>query len=546
MANRISRRRALQCAGAFGLAFVPDLSSLLTDAPAARVQRTRSRRAVELPQPHVLKSKHEQLSVKLVCRPGTVDMGAPLPVRTYTYNGVVPGYTWEMDAGDLLKVNLINRLPPLPPPGPMEMDRPHEWTTTNLHTHGLHVDPGGFADNVFLTIPPGDSKHLRIPIPRDHNAGLFWYHPHHHGAVTQQIRAGLAGAIIIRGDLDAVPEVRAAKEQVMVLQSIELGNEYQLLDPIPNPSKTESFFPRTNVLYTVNGVLNPKITMRPGEVQRWRMLNAAEGKYMSLKLKDHDLHVLAWDGLTLHEPDTVDLVMMSAGNRVEVLVKAGKPGIYDLVLTPGSSQKPDIPGMPPSAPSWVTRSELFYCQLMGIDETIPGLQDQPPELQPRTIATIEVRGHGKNMRLPRDLPAWDQKILPIRRKRTVGYTVQRTGMNEFVTFGINGVPFDPARAPYRPKLGTAEEWTVVNECDHKLIDHAHVFHIHTNPFKITWRNGTKLATPLWRDTYVLTKSSGDSFTMETNFIDFTGEFVEHCHVVSHEDLGMMESIEVVR
>jgi FtsP/CotA-like multicopper oxidase with cupredoxin domain len=556
LASRHSRRRVLQYGvGAVTLAAVPDLlhsrwPAGQQQAWAARAPRSRLGTQVELPQPRVHKSRGGELSVKLTCRPATVDMGAPVPVRTYTYDGVVPGHTWELEAGDTLRVKLINRLPKLsrvPGRVGMEMTRPHDWTTTNLHTHGLHVSPSGIADNVFRTIPPGERDRFVIPVPGDHQAGLFWYHPHHHGAVTQQVRAGMAGAIIVRGDLDEVDEVRAAREQVMVLQSIELGAEYELLDPIPDPTKEQAFFPRKNVLYTVNGVLEPKITMYPGEVQRWRMLNAAEGKFLSLKLADHDLHVLAWDGLTLAAPDAVELVMMSAGNRVEVLVKAGKPGVYDLVLTPGSSQKPNIPGMPPSAPPQSTRSELLlYCSLLGSRQTMPGLADQPAELLPRVIATIEVRGDGPQMGLPSSLPAWDPPILPIARTRRVGYTVQRTGMNEFVSFGINGRPFDPDRAPYKVQLGTAEEWTIINECDNKLMDHAHVFHIHVNPFKITRRNGMKLATPLWRDTYVVTKRAGDSFTFESNFVDFTGTFVEHCHVVAHEDLGMMESIEVVR
>src|SRR5262249_12230023 len=139
---------------------------------------------------------------------------------------------------------------------------------------------------------------------------------------------------------------------VMVLQAIELGAGFELLDPIPDPTTEEAFFPRKEILYTVNGVLNPKIAMYPGEVQRWRILNAAEGKFMSLRLEEHELHVRAWDGLTLAAPQGVELVMLSAGNRVEVLVKAGQPGTYNLVLTPGSSQKPDIPGMP----DWVQPS----------------------------------------------------------------------------------------------------------------------------------------------------------------------------------------------
>jgi FtsP/CotA-like multicopper oxidase with cupredoxin domain len=77
------------------------------------------------------------------------------------------------------------------------------------------------------------------------------------------------------------------------------------------------------------------------------------------------------------------------------------------------------------------------------------------------------------------------------------------------------------------------------------MEHAHVFHIHTNPFKITKINGRPLAKPLWRDTFVLTKSTGGSLTFESNFVDFTGKFVEHCHVLSHEDLGMMSAVEVI-
>jgi FtsP/CotA-like multicopper oxidase with cupredoxin domain len=548
MTARVSRRQVIRYGcGVAAAAIAPDMLRGLWPAGGATVARAAGSGQRELRPPRVLRSHHRKLDVNLICRPAVVDMGAPKPVRTYTFNGVVPGHTWELRPGDLLTVEMRNHLPKLPHQSEMTMTRPHAWTTTNLHTHGLHVSPSGIADNVFLSIAPGEHQHYEIPIPDDHPAGLFWYHPHHHGAVTQQVRAGMAGMIVVRGDLDHVPEVRAAKEQVMVLQSIELGADYQLLDPIPDPTKEQAFFPRTNVLYTVNGELRPKVTMYPGEIQRWRMVNAAEGKFLSVKLMEHDLHVLAWDGLTLAEPDGVELVMMSAGNRVEVLVRAGRPGTYELVLTPGSSQKPNIPGMPPSAPQIQTRAALF-CDLMGAGASMvmTGLQDQPGELEPRSILTLDVRGSGPEMRLPKSLPEWDPPILPIARKRRFEFTVARDPMNEFISFGIDGHPFDPKRAPYRTKLDTAEEWTLVNACDAKLMDHAHVYHVHVNPFKITAMNGKRLSKPLWRDTYVLTKRSGDSLTFESNFVGFTGKFVEHCHVISHEDLGMMGSVEVVR
>lgn len=86
-------------------------------------------------------------------------------------------------------------------------------------------------------------------------------------------------------------------------------------------------------------MLSPTIRMYPGEVQRWRLLNAAEGKFMPLQLKQHDFHVLAWDGLTRPAPEGTEVIMLSSGNRVELLVKAGRPGKYDLVLTPCSAPR---------------------------------------------------------------------------------------------------------------------------------------------------------------------------------------------------------------
>ena len=533
---RCTRRAVL--AGGLGAAGLTAVTLGAASRPAVLQEATPGRQPIDLPQPRVLQSTNGELAVTLTAKPGVVDMSAPSPVETYTYDGVVPGHTWEIRPGDTLNIDLVNDLPPIEHPPETSITRPHEWTWTNLHTHGLHVSPAGNADNVFLAIAPGERQRYEIAVPPDHPGGIFWYHPHRHGGVAHQVRAGMAGMIVVRGEIDRVPEVRAAKEQIMMLQSIELGEDFRLQDPIPNPTREQAFFPRKKVLYTVNGVLNPTVTMYPGEVQRWRILNAAEGKFMSLRLADHDLNVLAWDGLTLAAPDPVEVVMLSAANRVEVLVKAGPPGTYDLVLTPGSSQKPNIPGMPDADRTLDMPASMPMGQMRGIPE-IPG------ELEVRSILTVEVAGSGPEMGLPTSLPAWDPPIRPIARRRQLAYTVERDPNNEFLSFGVDGFSFDPERPPYQMKLGTAEEWTLVNGVDNKLADHAHVFHIHVNPFKITQINGTTLAKPLWRDTFVLTRKTGDSITFETNFDDFAGRFVQHCHVLAHEDLGMMEALEVV-
>lgn len=401
------------------------------------------------------------------------------------------------------------------------MDRPHEWTTTNLHYHGMHVSPEGNGDDVFLTVEPGQRYQYEIEVPQDHPGGLFWYHPHRHGGVTQQIRGGMAGAIVIRGSIDQVPEVAAAAEQLMVIQAIEVDQNYTVPAPIPDPTSSEAFFPRNQILYPINGGLSPTLTMRPGEVVRWRILNAAEGKFINLVADGLEFHVIAWDGLTLDAPEQVPNLFLSAGNRVDVLVRAAGPGTVTLQCTPSSSQKPGTQGVPGST---------------------EGLS---PELVTRPIATVEVAGDPVTMALPTDLPAWEQEILPIARTREVTYSVERDG-TEFEDFGVDGQQFTATNPPYQVKLNTAEEWTIINGLDGKYPQHAHVFHIHVNPFKITKINGQVLDKPLWRDTFILTGTNGDSFTFQTNFLDFTGKFVDHCHIVSHEDLGMMETIEVVR
>ena len=481
----------------------------------------------EVTAPEVIASSDGVLEVPLTAYIAEVEMGVGHAVTTYTYNGMVPAPTWEVSPGDTMRIHLVNDLPEIPAgQDPHDPVRPHAWTTTNLHTHRLHVSPEGNSDNVFLEIGPGEEFDFEIEIPEDHTGGLFWYHPHKHGAVCQQVRAGMAGALIVRGEIDEVPEIKAAREQVLVLQAIELGDDFVLPEPIPHPTGDQAFFPRTQIFYTVNGALLPKITMYPGEVQRWRMLNAAEGKFMSLHVQDHDLNVVAWDGLTMHAPEAASDVMMSPGNRVEALVKAGAPGTYEVVLTPGSSQHPDMPGM--------DHSDI-------VDQ-----EDRGKELKIRPIFILEVVGEGPEMSLPATLPAFDPPIKEIVRSRLVRYTVERgpDGI-KFIDFGVDGKPFSPDNPPYQMKLGTAEEWIVMNDGDPKYAEHAHAFHIHVNPFRVTQVNGNILEKPFWRDTMAISGRDGDWFACEMNLDDFTGKFVHHCHVLSHEDLGMMEAVEVI-
>jgi FtsP/CotA-like multicopper oxidase with cupredoxin domain len=108
-------------------------------------------------------------------------------------------------------------MPPNRDPEPIDHVLPHEFNTTNFHSHGLHVSPSGISDNVMRMMEPGDSYDIEIAIPSDHISGTNWYHPHAHGSADVQIASGAVGALIIEGDFADVPEIAAAKERLLVL-----------------------------------------------------------------------------------------------------------------------------------------------------------------------------------------------------------------------------------------------------------------------------------------------------------------------------------------
>jgi FtsP/CotA-like multicopper oxidase with cupredoxin domain len=132
--------------------------------------------------PRSLFRRAGQLHVELTAAPGSYAIGAERFTGMLYDEAYIPP-VWRLKPGDVLTVALHNRLA----------------EPTNLHVHGLHVSPRGNGDNVFVHIAPGESFRYRIPIPHDHDAGLYWFHPHAHGFVSEQIIAGLSGAIIIEG-----------------------------------------------------------------------------------------------------------------------------------------------------------------------------------------------------------------------------------------------------------------------------------------------------------------------------------------------------------
>jgi FtsP/CotA-like multicopper oxidase with cupredoxin domain len=446
------------------------------------------------PEPPVRRSAGGLLETTLEARVVRTRL-AGRDATTAAFEGTVPGPTLRVRPGDQLRIRLVNRL-----------DEP-----TNLHFHGLHVPPTGNGDNPFVHVMPGESLDYELKVPADHPAGTFWYHPHLHGRSADQVFAGLVGAIVVEGDLDRVPEIAAARERLLVLTDTTLDGGGR----VPPATMMDAMDGREGELVTVNGTSLPTIALRPGEVQRWRILNAGGARFYRLGLAGHRLHRVALDGGPLAAPVAVDDLLLPPGKRAEVLVQAGPAGSYALRSLPY-----DRGGM----------GMGMGGGMMGGGRASASSGAEVPLL--RAI----VRGEPVAADLPArlvDAPDAAADVVAARRELTLSEAMGPGGMR----FLIDGRAFDPDRVDVRARLGTTEEWTIRNATH---MDHP--FHLHVNPFQVVARDGRPVRPPGWEDTTNL--PAGASVTVRIRFKDFRGKSVFHCHILEHEDRGMMGVVEV--
>ncbi|MBA2520089.1 MAG: multicopper oxidase family protein [Chloroflexia bacterium] len=463
--------------------------------------------AAELVEPEVRTSRDGLLDTTLTCRVEPV----PVAGRTATvsvYEGSFPWPTLRVRPGDTLRVNLLNQLDDLPTglpqsspflchvvTGPGHSASDHVSSCdTNLHVHGLHVSPSDNSDNIFLTVRAGESFQYEYRIPAAHPAGLYWYHPHQHGTVTNQVFGGMAGPIIIEGDIDNLPGVAGVPERLLVLQATQLSPDGNVID-----ITTDARSQQKSYLRLVNGQLNPTMTIRPGETQRWRILNATANVTYLLHLDGHQLHQIAKDGNTLNETWTRDAINLAPGERVEVLVQAGSAGTYTFRTLP-------------IATGFTTQADA-------------------------TLASLVVDGDAMT---PQPLPT---ALLPVEDLSTAVIDEHRRFTFQFGTpinppetrFWINSKQFDGERDDAVVRLNTTEEWVIRNASSSW-----HPFHIHINDYQVVAVNGQPVPVRYHEDTTGLPPFG--EITMRTRFRDFPGRWVFHCHILLHEDHGMMGTV----
>ncbi len=402
--------------------------------------------------------------------------------RALTYNGLLPGPLLELEAGDAVQIHLHNQL-----------NQP-----TNLHYHGLHVSPEGNADNVFLSVQPGASQSYSFRIPEDHPAGLFYYHPHHHGTVADQVFGGLGGALIVRGALDRIPEVQAAQEEVLFLKDLPADRE---------SSMGGAMLGREGSVLTVNGQVNPRIATPAGGLLRLRFVNGSNARFWRLALEGHRLHLIATDGGALERPVAVEDLLLVPGARADVLVQISPTGGRFRLRNRAYNR--------------VGRS------MMGMRRSMASSQGE------ETIATVQTNGTTTPKPLPQQLLPVQPLNNPVRTRRFVMNHGMAPGMG--MVFLINGQAYDHQRIDTRVRLGEIEEWELVNT---GVMDHP--FHVHVNPMQVISRNGQPEPFPAWRD--VVLVRAGETVRVRTQFRDFPGRSVYHCHILDHEELGMMGNL----
>jgi FtsP/CotA-like multicopper oxidase with cupredoxin domain len=367
----------------------------------------------------------------------------------------------------------------------------HLSEPTNLHFHGIRTSPLGNGDNAHLQTPPGGSFEYRVRIPPNHPTGLFWYHTHVHHHAEHQVMSGLSGALLVEPPV-APPIV----QRLFVLKDMTFDDD---------TGTAEIDDTLNGVVESVNGILMTKQDMRPGETQLWRFSNQSANRLVHIALAGHRFRIVAEDGTAVTEERDTEVLDLPPGNRFDALVDAGDVGHYQL------SARGILTG------SGATRSP----------DRVIGMLDVEGDIVPAAAA------------LPLGQPPPDLRSVRIDAKREVVFTETTTTKASEQRFFINGKQFDERRIDFRVPLGNVEEWTIRNDSDD-----LHVFHIHQIGFQVIEVNGEAKPFSGYVDTIRVPERGQVKLILPFTDPIIVGHFMFHCHVLKHEDGGMMGNIQV--
>lgn len=465
-----------------------------------------------------------------------------------SYNGRFVAPTLRFDPGADLTVHLVN----------------HLAVATNLHFHGIHVSPEDHSDDAFLCAAPNTTLTYHLAIPADHPQGTYWYHSHAMGTtcpapgspaamddadtgmagmagmpgmsgmsgmagmagmtgatgttgasdmpfvrgdVEDQIFAGLSGAMIVGDDRSLLPAAyRTVEAHTFVFKDAQIDAAGHIVQN----TATTSIDSNAPTVRLVNGQLRPTLTLRPNQTELWRLVNAGADIFYQLQLDGCQFTVIGEDGAPVAQTRTADTLLMPPGKRYDVLVTAnGRAG-----------------------QTWL-RTTAYSNGPQG---------DQYPDTE---LVRVDVKGHSAR-RLPAltgaiPTAAADLADAPIAQRRTVALSESPDGLS----FYINGKQFAMSQSVFAApaKLGTVEEWTIVNSAGED-----HPFHLHITPFQVMSVNGVAQPYTHVQDTVPVPHAVDGvpgKVVIRIPFNDYPGQWMFHCHIAAHEDNGMMSYINVV-
>ena len=412
---------------------------------------------------------------------------------TEAINGNWWGPTMIWNKGDVVHINVNNKL----------------QDTTTIHWHGMHL-PAIMDGGPHQPIPPGTIWQPYWQV--SNNAGLYWYHPHLHMMAQKQLNNGIGGLIIIRDPIESalpLPRTYGVDDLPLALTDRRFNSSNQIQDVPYGDSMM------------VNGVIRPQQNI-PAQVVRLRILNGAPERSYNLGFSDNrTFYVITSDGGLLDAPVGVTRYLLSAGERIEILVNfTGQLGQSFNLRAYNSTLTQNLPGgdvFPPGNP--------FYNGLARIDFNILHLNVTAPTGSPVTSipASLTVNNYYNeaSSQLTRNLTITDTNIAG----------------NQGVSFVINHRLFNINYINYNVPLNNTEIWSISSTSGF-----AHPFHIHDVQFNILTRNG--VAPPAyekgWKDVFLI--KSGETVRFITKFDDYSDSlhpFMYHCHIALHEDEGMM-------
>lgn len=466
--------------------------------------RAQARFVAPLPLPQLMDLRGSETPISLVFMRGTHAYRDGQLARATGYSAPVLGPAIRVARGQRLAVTVENRT---------------ERSTT-VHWHGLII-PGAVDGGPHNMIAPDGAWSPVLPI--DQPETTAWFHPHPHGDTARQVYAGAAGLLLIDDGTSerlGLPRTYGVDDLPLILQDRWFDRTGA---PVYDPSPMDIMAGFRGETVIVNGVVAP-VAKVPAGVVRLRLLNAANARIFDLQFSDRRLfHVIASDGGYLGAPVPMRRLVIAPGERYEVLVDFSD-GAAVVLETGPDDNRPMMGMMTGGAPPLVDGGQLIK---FAVDRSRPAPASVPSALVAvRRLDSERVVGR-------RQFVLNDMMMGGMMGGRGMGGGgMGGGGMGS--SMAINGRPFDMERIDLETRIGTLELWHIVSQ------SMAHPFHVHGTQFQILSLDGRPPPAHLqgWKDT-VLVRREAQILVPLTQPAPRSHPFMYHCHILEHEDAGMM-------